>query len=217
VFLPLYIIDTISTLNRVFVAIAPLSSYVSGLLASFPMRIINKRIGRKWTLMIGILFILASTVLYWFIYQFQSKLELEIMLILACVLFGIGTSTTSICSSALTSDLIGLNTECGAFVYGTMSFADKLANGIVIALIQQFNPCKPSSTSPETCANFYRYILTFIPVGVSVFTILMILSIWKTDIGGNRHDLIPEENVNHQTTTINSEENEYDEQSSLLT
>ena len=216
-FLPLYIIDTISTLNRVFVAIAPLSSYISGLIASFPMRIINKRLGRKSTLIIGILFILASTVLFWFIYHFESTLELQIVLISACVLFGIGTSTTSICSSALTSDLIGLNTECGAFVYGTMSFADKLANGIVIAVIQQYNPCKPSSTSAASCASFYRYILTFIPVGSSALTILLILTIWRTKIGGNRHEVIPEENVNDQTPAINSEENEYDEQSSLLT
>ncbi len=214
-FLPLYIIETISKLNRVFVALAPLSSYISGLIASFPMRAINKRLGRKPTFIIGILFILSSTVLFWFIYQFETNLELEIVLISACILFGIGTSTTSICSSALTSDLIGLNTECGAFVYGIMSFADKLANGIVIALIQQFNPC--TTTSTTSCSSYYRYILTFIPIGVSVLTILMILSIWKTDIGGNRHDVIPEEETNPQTTAINADENGYNERSSLLT
>jgi len=215
VFLPLYIIDTISTINRVFVALAPLSSYISGLLASFPMRIINKRLGRKPTLILGVLFILSSTVLFWFIYELKEKLYLEIALISACVLLGIGTSTTSICSFSLTSDLIGLNTECGAFVYGIMSFADKLANGIAIAVIQQFNPCTSASTA--TCSLYYRYILTFIPIGVSALTILMILSMWNTTIGGNRHEIIPEGENGPPSTAINSDANGYDETSSLLT
>jgi len=199
----LYILETISKINRVFVAIAPLSSFISGLIASFPMRAINKRLGRKSTIILGLIFIVASSILYWFIYDIKEPLYIEIALISACVLLGIGTSTTNICSFSLTSDLIGLNTECGAFVYGIMSFTDKLANGIVIALIQQFNPCSLLTT--VTCSLYYRYILTFIPIGVSVLTILMTISLWKTNVGGNRHELIVDESVNA------------DEQTALLT
>ena len=211
----MYIIDTISTINRVFVALAPLSSYVSGLIASFPMRAINQRLGRKPTLIIGLFFILASTILFWFMYQFQTNLQLEIALISACVLLGIGTSTTNICSFSLTSDLIGLNTECGAFVYGIMSFTDKLANGIVIALIQQFNPC--TNTSSTICSSYYRYILTFIPIGVSIITILMIVSIWNRTIGGNRQeDILENEETHSSNVLVNADGNEYNERSSLL-
>jgi Na+/melibiose symporter-like transporter len=187
----LYIIDSISKLNRVYVAIAPLCSYTSGLLASFPMRAINKRLGRKLTIILGLSFTLSSTVLFWFLVDLKDNLRIEIALISACVLLGIGTSTTNICSFSLTSDLIGLNTESGAFVYGIMSFTDKLANGIVIALIQQFNPC--TFASSIQCASYYRYILTFIPIGVAILTIIMTLCIWKTNIGSNRHEIIPEE------------------------
>jgi len=167
------------------------------------MRAINKRLGRKSTIILGLIFIVASSILYWFIYDIKEPLYIEIALISACVLLGIGTSTTNICSFSLTSDLIGLNTECGAFVYGIMSFTDKLANGIVIALIQQFNPCSLLTT--VTCSLYYRYILTFIPIGVSVLTILMTISLWKTNVGGNRHELIVDESVNA------------DEQTALLT
>ncbi|CAF1052645.1 unnamed protein product [Adineta steineri] len=211
VFLPLYIIDTISTINRVFVAIAPLCSYVSGLLASFPMRAINKRLGRKATIILGLFFTLSSTVLFWFISDLKDNLHIKIALISACILLGIGTSTTNICSFSLTSDLIGLNTECGAFVYGIMSFTDKLANGIVIAIIQQFNPCTLASTT--ICASYYRYILTFIPIGVAILTILMTLTLWKTNIGGNRHELEDDEQNNIDTTN----ENEHDERTPLIT
>lgn len=39
-------------------------------------------------------------------------------------------------SLGLTADLIGENTESGAFVYGAMSFTDKLCNGLVVMVIQ---------------------------------------------------------------------------------
>lgn len=39
-------------------------------------------------------------------------------------------------SLGVTSDLIGKNTESGAFAYGIMSFTDKLSNGLVVMLIQ---------------------------------------------------------------------------------
>ncbi|CAF4829140.1 unnamed protein product, partial [Rotaria sp. Silwood1] len=193
-FLPLYTIDTISKLNRVYVAIVPLCIYITSFVASFPMRIINKRLGRNLTNIIGYGLILACMISFWFIIDIKSILQIQIALISACILFGISTSTTSICSTALASDLIGLNTECGAFVYGVMTFVDKIANGIIIALVQQFNPCKLSST--HTCALYYRYIITFIPGGFSILAILMILSMWKTNLGGNRFEIIQEEQRN---------------------
>ena len=62
--------------------------------------------------------------------------------IIASALLGSGGSTILITSLSMTADLIGDNTNTGAFVYGAMSFTDKLANGIVIALLQQFSPCQ---------------------------------------------------------------------------
>ncbi len=210
----MYIIDTITKLNKVFVAIAPLCSYVSGLVASIPMRAINKRLGRKITMIIGLAFVIASSFLFYFIFELESIAKIEVTLIIACILLGIGTSTTNICSFSLTSDLIGLNTECGAFVYGIMSFADKLANGIIIALIQQFNRCEDKVTTQ--CQSYYKQILLYIPAVVSVLTVLMIVSIWRTDIGGNRHEMITPERtplVQYKAQSVN---NECNEQTSLL-
>ena len=44
-------------------------------------------------------------------------------------------------SLSITADLIGSNVESGAFVYGAMSFCDKLSNGAAVMLIQNLNPC----------------------------------------------------------------------------
>ncbi|CAF4849194.1 unnamed protein product [Rotaria sp. Silwood1] len=103
---------------------------------------------------------------------------------------GIGGSTVIVCCVALASDLIGFNTECGAFIYGVMAFIDKVATGIIIAIVQQTNPCKLTSTN--TCGSYYRYIITLIPGDFSIFAMLIVLSMWKANIGGNRYEVIQE-------------------------
>lgn len=41
---------------------------------------------------------------------------------------------TSLC---ITADLIGPNTDSGAFVYGAVTFADKLFNGVAVMIIEE--------------------------------------------------------------------------------
>ena len=157
-------------------------------------------------MIVGLVFVLASSAIFWFIPKLTTVIQIEVVLIVACVLLGIGTSTTNICSSSLASDLIGLNTECGAFVYGVMSFADKIANGVVIAALQQFNPCSNDAT--DVCRLYYREILTFIPAAVAVLTVIMTITIWRTKIGGNRHEMVVLTNHDLEATKrlLNDEE-----------
>lgn len=58
-----------------------------------------------------------------------------------------------------------------------MSFLDKLANGLVIAFIQQYNPCSACSSC---CPLFYRQILSFVPGFISVCTLLILINITST-------------------------------------
>jgi MFS family permease len=166
------------------------------------MRAINKRLGRKITMILGLAFVVASTLLFWFIFAIEHVIKPEVTLIIACILLGIGTSTTNICSFSLTSDLIGLNTECGAFVYGIMSFADQL------------NPC--TADTVEECSLYYRQILSFIPAAVSVLTVLIILSIWRTTIGGNRHEIIVPEQTRLVPCKHQAVNGECNERTSLI-
>lgn len=58
-------------------------------------------------------------------------------------LLGVAQSLLLISSLGITAQLINKNTESGAFVYGAMSFSDKLSNGIAIQIIELINPtCK---------------------------------------------------------------------------
>ena len=55
----------------------------------------------------------------------------------SAVLLGAGNSLIMVTSVSLEADLVGENFESGAFVYGAMSFTDKLSNGIAVLAIQQ--------------------------------------------------------------------------------
>jgi len=72
-----------------------------------------------------------------------------------------------------------------------MSFLDKLANGLAIAFIQQYNPCRCKyflcfskydyhsffSTCSSCCPLFYRQILSFIPGFITICTLLILINI----------------------------------------
>lgn len=49
---------------------------------------------------------------------------------------GYGGAIMLVTSLAMTADLIGTRTEASAFVYGLMSFTDKLSCGCAIAVVQ---------------------------------------------------------------------------------
>lgn len=53
-----------------------------------------------------------------------------------CQLLGSSGSILLVTSLGISADFIGQNTESGAFVYGFMSFTDKLGNGLAVMIIQ---------------------------------------------------------------------------------
>lgn len=85
----------------------------------------------------------------------------------AAVLLGAGCATILVTSLAMTADLIGPHSvgqvagsweagdwdlrpgadparvpqHSGAFVYGAMSFSDKVANGLAVMAVQSLHPC----------------------------------------------------------------------------
>ncbi|XP_073180437.1 major facilitator superfamily domain-containing protein 12 isoform X2 [Lepidochelys kempii] len=122
-------------LPKKFIATIPLVMYISGFLSSFLMKPINRWIGRNLTYFMGLLIILA----------FASWVALDIQLGAevygVAVLLGAGSATILVTSLSMTADLIGSNTHSGAFVYGAMSFTDKVANGVVVMAIQNLHPC----------------------------------------------------------------------------
>nr|XP_035142524.1 major facilitator superfamily domain-containing protein 12 isoform X1 [Callithrix jacchus] len=122
-------------LPKKFIATIPLVMYLSGFFSSFLMKPINKCIGRTMTYFSGLLVILA------FAAWVALTEGLGVAVYAAAVLLGAGCATILVTSLAMTADLIGPHTNSGAFVYGSMSFSDKVANGLAVMAIQSLHPC----------------------------------------------------------------------------
>lgn len=95
----------------------------------------------KWMSKLGSSPWRRSRLRFFVLYPHQHK-PIEHPMIRLYLYIGAGGSTMLITSLAVTADLIGPHVESGAFVYGAMSFTDKLSNGITVFLIQYLHPCQ---------------------------------------------------------------------------
>ncbi|GAB6018970.1 Major facilitator super domain-containing protein 12 [Chamberlinius hualienensis] len=179
-YMPLYLQDTM-VLPETSIAIFPLIMYVSGFLSSFFMKTLNRRFGRKLTFSIGVVFGLGASI---WVYFGEGSTYTSIELYIVAALYGVASSTVLITSLSITADLIGSNVESGAFVYGAMSFTDKLSNGLAIMLIQNFSPCQYSNCLDHS--NFFRFVLTFVCGGSCVMALLALVTIKSGNIGSRR-------------------------------
>ncbi|KAL3191695.1 hypothetical protein MRX96_059585 [Rhipicephalus microplus] len=78
-------------------------------------------------------------------------------------------------SLAITNELIGGHTTSGAFVFGAMSFMDKMANGIAVIIIQDAHKCTACIGVRD---NYYQKIMVYVCGGAAVGGILFALSLF---------------------------------------
>lgn len=168
-YISMYLINTLG-LPKKFIATIPLVMYLSGFLSSFIMKPLSKLIGKCLTYFVGLLLIMAFS--YWVL--LDSSMGQQVYG--AAVLLGTGSATILVISLAMTAELIADQTQSGAFVYGAMSFTDKLANGVAVMIIQALHPCHTVVCCPA-CVWFYHYIMVIVTGGVAVVAALALCSI----------------------------------------
>ncbi|KAH9515254.1 Major facilitator super domain-containing protein 12 [Bulinus truncatus] len=173
VYFPMYATEPIQ-LKKESIALLPLVSYVSSFVMSLVSPFINKYFGRKVSFLIAVVIGLGSCVWMYFIEALSYQVYGA-----ACLL-GLAGSLLLITSLSMTSDLIAANTESGAFVFGAMSFTDKLANGIAVLLIQYFHPC--TGCCPA-CEPYYRNIQVFVPGGSLLLALFALCTLIFQNIG----------------------------------
>ncbi|XP_074934079.1 major facilitator superfamily domain-containing protein 12 isoform X4 [Phalacrocorax aristotelis] len=73
---------------------------------------------------------------------------------------------------------IGRN-HSGAFVYGAMSFTDKMANGLAVMVIQNLHPC-PTELCCPACISFYHWVMVLVTGGIAIAAIgsLCCIMVW---------------------------------------
>ncbi|XP_064618686.1 major facilitator superfamily domain-containing protein 12-like [Lineus longissimus] len=175
VYLPMYLQDTLG-LKKDYIAIIPLVVYISGFLTTFLMKIINKLIGKKPTYFIGLIFVAGGCVWMWFI----ATKHLQLQVIGAAICLGIGGTTILVTSLSMTADLIACSLENSAFVYGAMSFLDKVSNGLAVFAVQQLHPCQHCCVR---CEWYYRDVMVFGIGGAVIAGIIGLLLILPQKIG----------------------------------
>ena len=159
------------TLNRTgsYSSLTPLTIYISSFMASLVLDRINRAIGRHGSFYIGSsLVVIASFFMFLlennasFLGDFHVIGRLYIYPIV--VILGLGNATVMITSVSMEHDLVGDETQTGAFIYGILSFTDKLSCGILVFLAQVLLntncPEKPEDCSQsQRCADYMRYIM----------------------------------------------------------
>ncbi|KAI9912980.1 hypothetical protein PsorP6_006626 [Peronosclerospora sorghi] len=167
VFISFYLIVTLE-MSATSIAIVPLLVYLSGFFATFCLRRLNESMGRAGSFALGAGFIvLPLTVSYYlspdtalWIYPLSS-------------LLGMGNSILMVTSVCLTGDLVGTHVESGAFVYGAMSFTDKISNGLAILCIQ--NTREQWQDVPLEDGAFLRQVYCILPSVAALLGLCTIL------------------------------------------
>ncbi|XP_053503260.1 major facilitator superfamily domain-containing protein 12 isoform X1 [Ictalurus furcatus] len=168
-YISMYLINTL-LLPKKYIATIPLVMYVSGFVSSFIMKPFNKLIGKSMVYFVGLVLIMIFS--YWVLLDTHMGDGVYG----AAVLLGTGSATILVMSLSMTADLIADQTQSGAFVYGAMSFTDKVANGVGVIIIQGLHPCHTQACCPA-CVWYYHYVMVIVTGGVAVVAALSLCSI----------------------------------------
>lgn len=177
VYIPNYVQETLE-LPKKSVGYIPLVSYVSGFVSSFIMKYINVRLGKRITYLIGACLTLIACAWIYFSNYHGFK---EWGIFGVAIVIGLASSTILITSLAITNDMIGQNTQSGAFVFGAMSFVDKVSNGVAVWLIEYVKPSRPCHDS--FCVYYYQNVLTFVCGGSIVLSLIALGLLSRGKIG----------------------------------
>ncbi|KAG5894370.1 Major facilitator superfamily domain-containing protein 12 [Gonioctena quinquepunctata] len=156
VFVPLYLHESLDMPGS-SLALVPLIMFIGSFFTSLFIERVNRWLGRRLIYSLGALLGVAACI--WIKFG-AGSLYVAYYIYLVALLIGSAGSIVLVTSLGVTTDFIGEKTDSGAFVYGIMSFTDKLANGIAVVIIQYLH--KDVSNT-----NYYRDVLTNV-CGVSI-------------------------------------------------
>ncbi|KAJ8418961.1 hypothetical protein AAFF_G00004600 [Aldrovandia affinis] len=168
-YISMYLLNSL-LLPKNYIATIPLVMYVSGFVTSLVMKPVSKLVGISMTYFVGLLLILGFS--FWVLLDMNMGESIYG----AAVLLGAGSATILVMSLSMTADLIGEQTQSGAFVFGAMSFTDKVANGLGVIIIQGLHPCHTQQCCPD-CVWYYHDVMVIVTGGVAFAAALSLCTI----------------------------------------
>lgn len=194
VFMPFYLQFSLNlySIHPASIAEVPIVIMVTSFLCTFFLKQLNKLVGRRTTFTFGTFFSLLALT---FLFILSSSWWQAIYGI--SFLLGIGTTTILVTSTTMQADLIGRNVESGAFVYGAISFLDKLSSGAFIEGTSRF--------TKEAIPVRYTIVL-----GPGIACVIAAIICYTTVLETPRKPRASQINVNSSTETLklNNEPNE---------
>jgi Na+/melibiose symporter-like transporter len=165
VYLAFYI-TVVVRMDQTSIAMLPLVIFASSLASALLLKRLSTRFGRLQTLTGGgVLYVMGC------IATAVMPASLSGLMYPVAVCLGAGAAAITISVHTLQSDLIGLEVASGAFVFGAMSFADKLTTGVVVVMLQAISDGVPAGGEVD----FFRYVESIAPL-LAIF--LCVLTAW---------------------------------------
>ncbi|XP_076667779.1 major facilitator superfamily domain-containing protein 12 [Andrena cerasifolii] len=163
IYVPLYLHDSLS-MPATSLAVIPLLMFLSSFIMSLIIEKLNTKLGRKISYCFGVMLGLCACI---WIHFGTGATYTKYQIYPVSLILGAAGSIMLVTSLGVTADFIGPNTDNGAFVYGIMSFTDKLCNGLAVVIIQYLG-------SWISCKNYYTGVLVYACGASAVFGLLVI-------------------------------------------
>ena len=188
VYITFYLIKTLQ-MEDTLLAVIPCILYVSSFFATLFLGKINKKIGRRKSYLLGAVICIGGSTACFFLDETHTHYIYPI-----AVCLGLGTATVMVGGVSMVNDLIGNELDSSAFVYGCMSFTDKLGSGLLIIVIQlkREGVCLEDESidhyCPIACSDFIRKTISFVPIGCALLGLVAMGSLERrgTNGKGNR-------------------------------
>ena len=164
-----YYVEFTLNLEKKYNAIVPLVMFTSGLAMAAKVELARKHIGMNVIFIISCILGLAACLEIWIGCQNVETCQYEVIII--AILLGASTSTHQTCSLSMIACLVGPNIESGGFVYGTMSFIEKIAVGVAIMIVQKYMP--DLSIQNNTSVLYFKWVLALGCGGMILFSLFL--------------------------------------------
>ena len=164
-----YYIEFTLNLEKKFNAIVPLVMFTSGLAMAAIVELAKKNIGMNIIFIVSCILGLIACLEILIGCQNVESCQYEIIVI--AILLGASISIHQTCSLSMIACLVGPNVESGGFVYGTMSFVEKIAVGVAIMLVQKYMP--DLSLQNNTSVLYFKWVLALGCGGMILFSLFL--------------------------------------------
>jgi len=180
-YITFYVQYTVIGLDDTMIAVIPMIIFVSGFIVSVVLKFFTDKFGHKIAFVGSCVVGLCGCIWVLFGCEKCDSAKYEIFAIAA--LLGAGGSAMLINCLAIVANLIASNIEGGGFVYGAMSFVDKVSCGIALMLIQNQMP-DPATDDPQ----FFESVIVYWCGGAAIFGVLIMAILWPMKLGQRWRD-----------------------------